>query len=61
MKKFQLINKQSHKEFKPQPNQIQKRFANELNGIAKNKYLFSKIKHLINYVGMGVIATEAFL
>jgi len=61
MKKFPSINKQSQKEFKAQPNQLQKRFANDLNAIAKNKYLLSKIKHLTNYVGIGVIASEAFL
>lgn len=55
MKKFQFINKQSHKEFKALPDQIQKRFANDLNVIAQNKAPFSKFKHLTDSVGTGAI------
>lgn len=55
MKEFRFINKQSLKEFKSLPDNIQKRFAADLNEVCKGKDPFSKFKHIADSVGVGAI------
>src|SRR5690606_26228918 len=55
MRKFRFTNKQSLKEFKALPVQVQKRFALDLNAICEGKDPFSRIKHLTESVGSGAI------
>lgn len=55
MKEFRFINKQSLKEFKALPDNVQKRFALDLNAICLDKAPFSKFKHLTDSVGIGAV------
>lgn len=55
MKDFRFINKQALKEFKALPDNIQKRFALDLNAVCQGKEPFSKYKHITESVGVGAI------
>lgn len=55
MKEFRFVNKQSLKDFKGLPENIQKRFALDLNAICQGKEPFSKYKHISDSVGVGAI------
>ena len=55
MKEFRFVNKQALKEFKALPDNIQKRFAGDLNAICQDKKPFSKFKHISDSVGVGAI------
>jgi len=55
MKEYRFINKQSLKEFQALPENIQKRFANDLNAICQGKRPFSKFKTLTESVGIGAV------
>jgi phage-related protein len=55
MKEFRFVNKQSLKEFKALPENIQKRFSLDLNAICQGKDPFSKFKHISDSVGAGAI------
>lgn len=55
MKKFKFINNQSKKEFLALPENIQMRFASDLNALCQNKEPFSKFKHLKESIGIGAV------
>ncbi|MFT6101383.1 MAG: phage-related protein [Arenicella sp.] len=54
-KEFRFVNKQSLKEFKALPDNIQKRFALDLHSVCEGKAPFSKFKYLNESVGIGAM------
>jgi len=54
-REIRFINKQSLKEFQSLPENIQERFALDLNAVKSGKEPFSKYKHIADSVGVGTI------
>lgn len=54
-KELRFINKQSLKEFKALPEELQKRFALDLEAVMTGKRPFSKFKNISDSVGAGTI------
>ena len=54
-KELRFINKQSLKEFKALPDEIQKRFALDLQAVMEGKRPFSNFKNISDSVGVGTI------
>ena len=55
MIEFRFVNKQSLKEFKVLPDNVQKRFVLDFNAVFQGKDPFSKFKHIGDSVGVGSI------